>query len=252
MLGIVLAGGLGTRLYPLTSVTNKSLLPVYDRPMVFWPIQTLVDSGIDDILLVCGGNSAGQFLKVLGNGEYFGLKRLNYAYQSEPKGIAHALKQAQEWAGDESIAVILADNIFEDNFKDSIKKFEESRIGCKIFVKKVENPIWYGVVELGKERDDLWEVKSIEEKPLIPKSNYISTGLYMYKPTVWQHINRLSMSKRNELEITDLNNIFLEQGKLAAEKLEGYWGDGGESIDVYADMCTTWTKIRREKNEFLL
>lgn len=247
MLGIVLAGGMGTRLYPLTRVTNKSLLPVYDRPMIFWPIQTLVNSGIRDILLVCGGNAAGQFLKILGNGEYFGLKRLNYAYQAEAKGIADALKQAEDWAGDESIAVILADNIYEQTFEGAIHSFANSRAGCKIFVTEVAHPEWYGVVELGKQRQGQWDVKSIIEKPKEPQANTIATGLYMYKPTLWQHINKLQLSGRGELEITDLNNIFLQEGKLVAEKVEGYWGDAGESIDVYVDTCTKLAELRRKK-----
>jgi len=247
MLGIVLAGGMGTRLHPLTKVTNKSLLPVYDRPMVYWPIQTLVDSGIEDILLVVGGNSAGYFLKILGNGEEFGLRRLNYAYQSEAKGIAHALKLAEDWAADAPIAVVLADNIFEDSFADSIKAFESSRTGCKIFVKEVERPEWYGVVELGKKKSDGYDVLSIEEKPEKPKANTIATGLYMYKPTVWNHIQKLRLSQRGELEITDLNMCFLKEGKLTAERLPGFWGDAGESIDVYVDTCTKWAGIKRSK-----
>jgi glucose-1-phosphate thymidylyltransferase len=238
MLGIVLAGGLGTRLYPLTRVTNKSLLPVYNKPMIFHPIQTLVDSGISDILLVCGGNSAGMFLKILGNGEDFGLARLNYAYQSEPKGIAHALKQARDWAEHESIAVILADNVFEDNFTESIRDFENSRAACKIFVKEVKRPEWYGVVELGnKKTSHTYSVQSIEEKPEQPKAKTVATGLYMYKPTIWQHIDALKLSGRGELEITDLNNIFLYENSLVAEKVPGYWGDAGESIDVYNEVC---------------
>jgi glucose-1-phosphate thymidylyltransferase len=247
MLGIVLAGGMGTRLYPLTKVTNKALLPVYDRPMVYWPIQTLVDSGIEDILLIAGGNSAGYFLQILGNGEEFGLRRLNYAYQSEAGGIAHALKLAEDWAGDAPIAVILADNIFEDSFRESVASFESSRAGCKLFVTEVERPEWYGVVEVGKKKCDGREVLSIEEKPKQPKAKTIATGLYMYKPTVWQHIQKLQLSQRGELEITDLNKCFLEEGKLVAETLPGFWGDAGESIDVYVDTCKQWAEIRRSK-----
>ncbi len=250
MLGVVLAGGTGSRLWPLTAVTNKSLLPIYDRPMIYWPIQTLVDSGIEDILLVCGGNSAGQFLKILGNGEAFGLRRLNYAYQAEARGIADALKQAEDWAGHASIAVILADNIYENHFKDTVDSFEDSRAGAKIFVTEVQQPEWYGVVELGKNtKGSEYEVCSIVEKPEEPRANTIATGLYMYKPTIWNHIKTLRMSGRGELEITDLNNLFLHEGKLAAEKIDGYWGDAGESIDVYVDTCTKWAEIQRSKND---
>lgn len=246
MLGVVLAGGMGTRLWPLTKVTNKSLLPVYDRPMVHWPIRTLVESGIEDILLVCGGNASGEMLRVLSNGEDFALRRLMYAYQDEPRGIADALRLAEGWAGDDSIAVILADNIFEETFADAITDFEKSSAEAKIFVTEVDRPEWYGVVELGKNiRHSEYEVKSIEEKPVRPKANTIATGLYIYKPTVWQYIKSLKLSGRGELEITDLNNKFLLEGKLSAEMVEGYWGDAGESIDVYNNTCSTWAEIRR-------
>lgn len=215
--------------------------------MVYWPIHTLVDSGIDEILLVCGGNAAGEFLRILGNGEEFGLSRLNYAYQSEPKGIADALKKAKEWAGDDSIAVILSDNIFEDTFSNSIKEFENAAAECKLFITEVEKPEWYGVVELGKQINNSYQVNKIVEKPKIPKSNMIATGLYMYKSTIWNYIDDLSESARGELEITDLNNIFINKNKLVAEKLNGYWGDAGESIDVYLNTCIKWSNIIKER-----
>ncbi len=246
MRGIVLAGGLGTRLDPLTRVTNKCLLPVYDRPMIHWPIQTLVDSGIEDILLVCGGNSAGEFLRILGNGEDFGLKKLNYAYQSKPRGIADALRMGEEWAGDESIAVILADNIFENGFSNSITKFEQSDYEAGIFVTESERPEWYGVVEFSDEDTFYPKVKSIVEKPKNPKSNFVVAGLYFYKPTVWSFIESLTPSVRGELEITDLNNYFLKEGSLVANRVEGYWGDAGESIDVYLNTCVKAAELRRK------
>ncbi len=247
MKGIVLAGGLGTRLAPLTLVTNKCLLPVYDRPMIHWPIQTLVDSGIKDILLVCGGNAAGEFLRILGNGEDFGLKKLNYAYQSEPRGIADALRMAEEWAGDESIAVILADNIFENPCPNVIVDFEQSDYEAAIFITEVDHPEWYGVVELAS--DTFYpKVKSIVEKPKNPKTNFIVTGLYFYKSSVWNFIESLTPSVRGELEITDLNNYFLKEDALVAHPVEGYWGDAGESIDVYLNTCVKVAELRR-KNE---
>ena len=231
MKGVILAGGLGTRLHPLTKVTNKCLLPVYDRPMIYWPIQSLVKSGISDILLVCGGNAAGEFLRILGNGETFGLKHLHYTYQAEAKGIADALGLCEEWAGGEPIVVILADNIFEKPFRENLEAFEANPVGAHIFLTEVAHPEWYGVVEIS----DDGTVKSIEEKPKQPKSNLIATGLYMYDANVWDYIQRCKPSGRGELEITDVNNFYLETGKLSASKIDGWWADAGESIDAYLD-----------------
>lgn len=236
MKGIVLAGGTGSRLHPLTTVTNKCLLPMYDRPMVYWPIKTLVDSNIKDILMVCGGNAAGEFLRILGNGEAFGLKHLHYTYQKDASGIADALSLAEEWANNEPVVVILADNVFEKNVSTSAHNFYQNPDGAKIFVYSVNNPASYGVVELDGDN-----VVSIEEKPKSPKSNYIATGLYMYDQSVWDLLRSLKPSQRNELEITDLNNLYLLKNKLKAEKLSGWWADAGESIDGYNDCCS---KIR--------
>ena len=240
MKGIIFAGGFGTRLHPLTLVTNKCLLPMYDRPMVFWPISTLVESNIKDILLVCGGNAAGEFLRILGNGEAFGLKHLHYTYQKEPRGIADALSLAEEWANNEPITVILADNIFEKNIKETVEDFYKNPVGAKIFVYPVPNPQSYGVVELDGEN-----VLSIQEKPKFPKSNYIATGLYMYDQSVWSLLKELKPSQRNELEITDLNNIYLSQKKLKAQKLSGWWADAGESIEGYNDCCCRIREINQ-------
>jgi glucose-1-phosphate thymidylyltransferase len=240
MKGIILAGGTGSRLHPLTKVTNKCLLPLYDRPMIYWPINTLVSSNIKDILLVCGGNAAGEFLRILGNGEAFGLKHLHYTYQKEPRGIADALSLAEEWANDEPITVILADNIFEKNIKDTAEEFYKNPDGAKIFVYPVSNPQSYGVVELDGDN-----VLSIQEKPTVPKSNYIATGLYMYDNSVWNLLKGLKPSQRNELEITDLNNIYLSQNKLKAEKLSGWWSDAGESIEGYNDCCCKIREINQ-------
>ena len=229
MKGVILAGGSGSRLWPLTKVTNKSLLPIYNKPMIYYPIQSFVDSGIDDILLVCGGNAAGEFLRILGNGEEFGLKHLHYTYQSEPRGIADALSLAEDWADGEPIAVLLADNILENEFTDQIESFES---GARIFLTEVEHPEHYGVVETSGNK-----VVSIEEKPKNPKSNLIAIGLYLYDGTVWDYIRNLEPSARGELEITDLNNHFLAEGKLDAHKIDGFWADCGESFEGYMDAC---------------
>lgn len=235
MKGVILAGGMGTRLMPLTRVTNKCLLPVYNKPMIYHPIETFVSSGITDILIVCGGNAAGEFLRILGNGEQFGLKHLHYTYQSEPRGIADALSLAEEWADNKPITVILADNLFQNSISDAVYNFEKSPSGARIFLSQVKNPQHYGVVEFDKKN----KIKSIQEKPKNPKSNWIATGLYMYDSTVWSLIRSLSPSARNELEITDLNNIYLKLGMLQAIKLDGWWTDAGENIDGYFEACET-------------
>lgn len=236
MKGVVLAGGMGTRLWPLTKVTNKCLLPVYNKPMIYYPIQTLVDSGIDDILLVCGGNAVGEFLRILGNGEEFGLRHLHYTYQKEAKGIADALGLAEEWADREPVAVILADNVIENPLRQEIKDFEANPEGARIFLTEVEHPEHYGVVELDGER-----VVSIEEKPKNPKSNFIAIGLYLYDSQVWDVVKTLKPSNRNELEITDVNKYYLGVDKLKANKMTGWWADCGESFDTYTDA---FTKVR--------
>lgn len=229
MKGIILAGGNGTRLMPLTKVTNKCLLPMYDRPMIHWPITTLVNSGVTDILLVCGGNGAGEFLRILGNGEEFGLKHLHYTYQKEASGIAHALGLAEEWAKGEPVCVVLADNVLEDNLSKDVEEFSRNPDGAKIFLKSVDQPQWYGVVCV----DDDNNVLEVVEKPKKPKTNLIAVGVYMYDSGVWPLIANLKPSKRNELEITDLNNEYLKRGKLRASHLTGMWMDCGESLDGY-------------------
>ncbi len=206
--------------------------------MIYYPIQTLVKSGIRDILLVCGGNAAGEFLRVLGNGEEFGLKHLHYTYQSEPKGIADALGLAEEWANEEPVCVILGDNIFEKPVD-----VWENPDGARIFLTEVERPEQYGVVQVD-ENDNVIE---IVEKPKNPKSNLIATGLYMYDSTVWDYIRTLTPSKRNELEITDLNNKFLEAGKLKACRINGWWADAGDSINGYMESCI---KVYKGMNVF--
>lgn len=233
MKGVILTGGLGTRLHPLTHVTNKHLLPVYDKPMVYYPIEMMIQSGIDDILIVCGGNAASEFLRVLGNGEAFGLKHLHYRYQSEPRGIADALGLAEEWAGDDPIAVLLGDNIFEDTFEDVVTEFETDPHGAVIFGTRVENPTQYGVIMQG----DNGQISQIIEKPKKPKSNLIATGLYIYDNTVWDFIKQLTPSARGELEITDVNNHYIDKGDISVVELDGWWVDCGENIDGYLDAC---------------
>lgn len=229
--GVILAGGSGSRLFPLTKVTNKSLLPVYNKPMLFWVVESFVKSGIRDILLVCGGNASGEFLRILGNGEQFGLKHLHYTYQSEPRGIADALGLAEEWADHEPIAVLLADNIFEKPFSNAVKEFAANPVGARIFLTEVENPQAYGVVEVDEEGNIL----TIEEKPKNPKSNLIATGLYFYDQRVWDFVKQLTPSARNELEITDVNCYYLGVGKLKAHRVDGWWADAGEDFDGYLD-----------------
>jgi glucose-1-phosphate thymidylyltransferase len=222
MKGVVLAGGTGSRLNPLTRVTNKHLLPVFDKPMVYYPIQTLVNAGIEEILLVTGGKNAGDFLRLLGNGHQFGLKHLNYTYQEGEGGIAEALGLAEFFAAGEPICVILGDNIIENNICEAVDSFKEQAKGAKILVKEVTDAQRFGVAEIqGK------HVLGIEEKPKLPKSNYAVIGVYLYDATVFEKIHRLKPSGRGELEITDVNNFYIDQGSLTFDVLDGWWTDAG-------------------------
>jgi glucose-1-phosphate thymidylyltransferase len=222
MKGVVLAGGTGSRLNPLTRVTNKHLLPVYNRPMVNYPIQTLVNAGIHEILLVTGGKNAGDFLRLLGNGRDFGLKHLNYTYQEGEGGIAEALGLAEYFAGDGPICVVLGDNIIENDICEAVENFKKQKDGAKILLKEVEDADRFGVAEIRGDR-----VVGIEEKPKKPKSNYAVVGIYLYDSTVFQKIRRLKPSGRGELEITDVNNFYIDEGKLTYEILDGWWTDAG-------------------------
>jgi len=222
MKGVILAGGLGKRLIPLTKITNKHLLPVYSKPMIYYPIQTLVDAGIEDILLVTGGNHAGEFLRLLGDGHAFGLKHINYTYQEGEGGIADALRLAEHFADGEKIIVILGDNIIEKSIKKYIDNFAKQPCGARILIKEVEDPLRFGVVEIKN-----WKIISIEEKPRKPKSSYIVTGIYMYDSQVFDIIKKLKPSKRGELEITDVNNAYLKKGELHYDILKGWWTDSG-------------------------
>jgi glucose-1-phosphate thymidylyltransferase len=222
MKGVILAGGLGTRLYPLTKVTNKHLLPVYDKPMIYYPIQTLINAGIDDILIVTGGNNAGDFLKLLGNGKEFGLKHINYTYQEGEGGIAEALGLAEFFASGEKICVVLGDNIIEKNIRKAVENFRRQKEGAKILFKEVLDPQRFGVPELKGDR-----IVRIEEKPKSPKSHYAVIGIYLFDQEVFNFIKTLKPSDRGELEITDVNNQYIEKGLMTWDILEGWWTDAG-------------------------
>jgi glucose-1-phosphate thymidylyltransferase len=222
MKGIILAGGLGMRLSPLTKITNKHLLPLYDKPMIYYPLRILVNAGIDDILIVTGGNNAGDFLRLLGNGKEFGLKHINYTYQEGEGGIAEALSLAEFFADEERVCVILGDNIIEKNITGAVEAFKKQKKGAKILLKEVPDPQRFGVPELKGD-----QIVRIEEKPANPKSKYAVTGIYMYDHSVFDIIKPLKPSQRGELEITDVNNAYIEQGTMTYDILDGWWSDAG-------------------------
>lgn len=218
MKGVILAGGTGSRLYPLTKVTNKHLLPVYDKPMIYYPLQTLIEAGIDDIMIVSGRGHAGHFLELLGSGSEFGV-HLTYEIQEDAGGIAQALGLAEDFADNEPVTVILGDNIFQDKVHNEVKSFES---GAKIFLKAVQDANRFGVAEIERDR-----IVSIEEKPHVPKSNLAVTGLYIYDSMVFDIIRTLKPSARGELEITDVNNEYIRIGKMSYSLLSGFWSDAG-------------------------
>jgi glucose-1-phosphate thymidylyltransferase len=222
MKGVILAGGLGTRLFPLTKITNKHLLPVYDRPMIYYPIQCLVNAGITDIMIVTGGRKSGDFLSLLGNGSAFGLKHLNYTYQEGEGGIADALRLARHWVGDDSIAVVLGDNIIERNVNKAVRDFRKQGRGAKILLKEVHDPERFGVARVQGDK-----VVEIVEKPKEPASNLAVIGIYMYDSRVFEVIEKLEPSDRGELEITDVNNWYIRDGSMSYEVLDGWWTDAG-------------------------
>jgi len=222
MKGVVLAGGLGTRLYPLTKITNKHLLPVHDKPMIYYPLCTLINAGIRDILIVTGGSNAGDFLRLLGNGNEFGLQHINYTYQEGEGGIAAALSLAEYFANKEKICVILGDNIIETNILTAVKGFEKQDKGAKIMLKEVPDPHRFGVAEI-----DGGKIVRIEEKPKAPRSKFAVIGIYMYDSAVFNIIKTLKPSARGELEITDVNNEYIRQSNLTFEILQGWWTDAG-------------------------
>jgi glucose-1-phosphate thymidylyltransferase len=222
MKGVVLAGGSGSRLYPLTKITNKHLLPIYSKPMIYYPIQTLVDAGIKDILIVTGGRNAGDFLRLLANGKEFGLTHLDFTYQEGEGGIAEALSLAEHFADGKKLCVILGDNIIEGSIRAAADEFRDQKSGARILLKEVEDAERFGVAELKDGR-----IIGIEEKPKRPKSNYAVTGIYMYDETVFEKVRTLVPSKRGELEITDVNNAYIHEGSMTFSHLEGWWTDAG-------------------------
>ena len=222
MKGVVLAGGTGSRLFPLTKITNKHLLPVYDKPMIYYPIQTLVDAGIEDILIVTGGRNAGDFLRLLANGKEFGLTHLDYTYQEGEGGIAEALGLAHHFGDGHRICVILGDNIIEGSIREAVEDFRKQPSGAKILLKEVEDAERFGVAEMADGK-----ILGIEEKPKKPKSNLAVTGIYMYDETVFEKVQKLKRSDRGELEITDVNNAYIAEGSMTFAELNGWWTDAG-------------------------
>jgi glucose-1-phosphate thymidylyltransferase len=231
MKGVILAGGSGTRLHPLTRITNKHLLPLYDRPMVTYAVEALVQAGIDELMLVTGGTHAGEFFRLLGNGHEYGIERLFYGYQEQAGGIADALGLAQRFVGDDKVCVLLADNIFASSLGPIVEHFEQQPQGGRIVLSHVqqdEHLRHLGVASMDGDR-----VVQIVEKPLAPPSKYAVTGVYFYDSQVWEVLPTLQPSGRGELEITDVNNWYVDQGKMEADVVEGFWGDAGESIEAY-------------------
>lgn len=228
MKGIILAGGKGTRLYPMTHATNKHLLPVYDKPMVYYPIQTLVNAGITDIAILTGGPHAGHMLRVIKNGEELGIKHLEYIYQEGEGGIAQALGLCEDFADDDSVAVILGDNTTDADISQAVSEFQG---GAMLFLKEVPDPARFGVAEF--DPSDASKIVRIEEKPEQPKSNMAVTGLYIYDNEVFDYIRNIKPSGRGELEITDVNNMYIEKGKMTWAMLDGFWSDAGKPESLF-------------------
>ncbi len=245
MKGVVLAGGLGTRLYPLTHITNKHLLPVYNKPMIYYSIEMLVKAGIEDIMIVTGGNNAGDFLRLLGSGKQFGLSHLDYTYQEKPGGIAQALSLCEHFIGGDKMVVALGDNILEQDIKPSVVSFSGKKIGARVFLAPVDNPKEYGIASI-----DNGEIVSIEEKPDNPEGNLAVIGLYIYSNDVFEIIRTLKPSGRGELEITDVNNFYLRQGRLRSETIKGFWLDAGENYDALMKASIIMYRMEKtnEKN----
>jgi glucose-1-phosphate thymidylyltransferase len=242
MKGIVLAGGLGSRMYPLTKVTNKHLLPIYHKPMIYYPIETLVGAGIREILVVTGGKNAGDFLRLLGNGKEFGLKHINYTYQEGEGGIAAALALAEFFADREPVCVILGDNIIEDSIAPYVENFKKQGSGSRILLKEVQDPQRFGVAKIEDDR-----ITGIEEKPQFPASNYAVTGIYMYDGDVFDIVKTLKPSARGELEITDVNNYYIRQAKLEYDVLQGWWTDAGTFESLLRASNLVAQKVQKEQ-----
>ena len=239
MKGIILAGGLGSRLHPLTKVTNKHLLPIYNKPMIYYPVECLVQAGLRDILIVTGGNNAGDFLRLLGNGKVFGLNEVNYTYQEGEGGIAAALALAEYFAKNEKIVVVLGDNIVEGSIKPFVDKFRKQKAGAKILLRQVPDPQRFGVPVFRKGK-----IVKIEEKPKSPKSPYAVTGIYMFDHQVFDIIKTLKPSARGELEITDVNNAYIRQGLMTHDVLKGWWTDAGTFESLYKAAALVAEKSR--------
>ena len=234
MKGVVLAGGLGTRLHPLTKITNKHLLPIYKKPMIFYPLEMLVEAGVDDILLVTGGNSAGDFLRLIGNGKAFGLSHLNYTYQEGEGGIADALSLAESFVEGEKFIVVLGDNLLESSIRPGVEAFRQQASGARIYLKEVKHPWEYGIAEVADDK-----ILRVVEKPKDPPSNLAVIGLYMYPPDVFDYVKTLTPSARGELEITDVNNMYIEKGEMEFDILDGWWMDAGENAEALLEANIT-------------
>ncbi|HZS53271.1 MAG TPA: sugar phosphate nucleotidyltransferase [Bryobacteraceae bacterium] len=243
MKGIVLAGGTGSRLFPLTKITNKHLLPIYDKPMIYYPIETLVEAGIKDLLIVTGGRNSGDFLRLLANGKEFGLKHINYTYQEGEGGIAEALALAEHFAEGSKICVILGDNIIEGSIKGVVDDFRQQERGAKILLKEVHDAERFGVAEIRGDR-----IAGIEEKPRKPKSNYAVTGIYLYDETVFDKTRTLKPSARGELEITDVNNAYIQEGTMTFDFLQGWWTDAGTFESLHRATNLVY-ETRQKKTE---
>ena len=239
MKGVILAGGLGTRLNPLTTITNKHLLPIYTKPMIFYPIEMLAEAGIDEILLVTGGNSAGDFLRLIGNGKKFGLKSINYTYQEGEGGIADALSLAEDFIDGEKFVVVLGDNILEKSIKDSVTAFEQQAEGARIFLTPVDHPWEYGIASVSGDK-----ITNIIEKPKESDSNMAVIGVYMYPADVFDFIKGLEPSARGELEITDVNNRYVSDGTMQYDVIDGWWMDAGENAEAL--LLANLTVARQE------
>jgi glucose-1-phosphate thymidylyltransferase len=234
MKGVILAGGTGTRLHPMTRITNKHLLPVYDKPMIYYPIQTLVNAGIQDIMVVTGGNHAGEFLRLLGDGRDFGLKHLSYSYQDRAGGIAEALGLAEHFVDGDRFVVMLGDNILEESIAPYVENFQRQERGARLLMKEMEDPqhlrhLGVPIIENGR-------ILFVREKPQSPPSPYAVIGVYMYDEVVFEIVKNLTPSGRGELEITDVNNAYIDRGEMEFDVISGFWGDAGESIDVYYEV----------------
>ncbi len=241
MKGIVLAGGTGSRLFPLTKITNKHLLPIFDKPMIYYPIQTLVDAGISDIMVVTGGKNSGDFLRLLANGKQFGLKHIAYTYQEGEGGIAEALGLCEHFADGQPVCVVLGDNIIEKSIRGAAEAFRTQERGARILLKEVPDAERFGVAEFEGER-----IVGIEEKPNRPKSNCAVTGIYMYDATVFDKIKTCNPSKRNELEITDVNNAYIREGTMEFSFLDGWWTDAG----TFDSLLRAANLVHRSRPEF--